>query len=361
MNHVTFPLFRPVEVIIIVVAMLLLALILYPIVGNMRAKKQSRVCMGNLMQITQALLTDVQDHGGLFPGHLADPEDTAWYQAAAMRLNLPQLPTCPSSFRAGSIDQPAYGMNGFLTGQNLSKINNASATLLLADGKTNQLLSGDDVDATRHHGGYLASFIDGHLETVPQDDRAMIWGDGDEGVLFAFGATGARITYKGSMLVEGESKTVNEGDAVVLYNDSAMAIKPFIKVTGGMQPAEIGKIRELATMTIAPKHSRVFNLYCMWSTTVPNSAVAPPASSQPPASLDPASPAPAFSIRPPAYVTRQTVETTYQFGDQQDPVIITVRKGTIPSPGTQLRHTQHIPPQSNNAPGPDAPTDSTWP
>lgn len=196
-------------------------------------------------------------------------------------------------------------MNASLAGNVLTSLRQPAQTVFIADASTMQITGSDNVAMTRHHGGCIAAFVDGHAQSFMADANPVIWGDGEVGTLFSLGAYATVLNCNSDNSVEGTSAVVDEGACVLLCNKTSTVVSPFATIFGGPYSPQAGALKTTMKVTIPPLQDRAFILNCR--TSLPLSSIAD--------SSDPA-----------AALARYKTDTTYQFGGPQNPVTITVRK-----------------------------------
>lgn len=299
--------FTLLEIVLIVASIGIVTALLYPIIGNAREETRQAICMGNQRQLATALTQYAQDNNGLFPeteGNI--DEGTRWHNVVKEQLNTNAFFTCPSSLLGGGTAHPCYGLNGYLNGVEISSFASPACVILTADAHANFLLSYDDVDVRRHNGRYIVSFADGHAQALSPADGGIIWGESEEGQYFAYGASSIPVVFKENSSAhffakttgDASTKTVDDGTCVQLINQSTSRdiLFPHITISGALAPAMHGLAAAVGNIRLDPGKSTVFPLNCC---------------------QDPS--------------TYQDVDTTYQFGEGQQAVVITVRKPTAPS------------------------------
>lgn len=329
--------FTRVEILIIVILIVLVASLLYPIIGSAREKRRMSTCMSSQRAIATNLLAIAQDNDNTFPEFKLNAKGSDWYQMIVDQMDLAQLPACPDAYHSGKFDEPTYGINPNLAGKSLKALPAINKVLLLADGTAWLLTTIQDVATTRHNYGYLATFADGHLARFYAVDSSIIFRDGDEGTLFSFGAMHIPITFHDSMTAVGKDTTVEEGAVITLYNDTDRDIEMTVTVIGGTNPPDEGVLHGTAPVRLTAHKYRSFALYCGTNTA--------------------AQPRPTYPGTPSytAPQVKQKVETQYVFGAQEKTVTITVKKPMTPSiplpvrSGTPLVNPSVGNPQPRNA------------
>ena len=233
-----------------------------------------------------------QDHNDTFPGTVGFVDDgSCWHDAVRAGHYSNAIFACPSSIADGSLAHPSYGLNGFLCGTYTSGLTDPARTILSADAKASIILSANDIDFTRHNGDYIASFMDGHVETLSPEQAKIVYSEGEEGNYLVFGVTSIQIGFESDTTAVGTSKQVEESTTVRLINQADEGVTPQVTSTGGDIQPKHGLIPGTSDLHLSTGKSKVFSLYCC---------------------MDP--------------ISREKVDTTYRFGDEQHMVEITVRR-----------------------------------
>lgn len=127
-------------------------------VEDARTKGRISTCMNNLRQIGMTCMMWAQDNDEVLPD-----AKTVWTDIAVEKNTL----QCPGNRKLAN----GYGYNALLSGKGLSDIEDPTATILAADSNSanNLIRSVKDIDQTRHGKGYVAVFLDGHVEFIEKD------------------------------------------------------------------------------------------------------------------------------------------------------------------------------------------------
>ena len=174
--------FTLIELLVVIAIIAVLAAILFPVFSRAREKARQSSCMNNQRQIAVALTIFAQDHDQTLPS-----SSTVWTD-----LTLPRaLFICPSNKTKGAI---GYGYNANLSARKLSELTKQVSIIACADcaSSANLLTTNTDIDTTRHDGGYIVSYLDGHatyttgavigLLASPVTDGLILWYAADVGV-----------------------------------------------------------------------------------------------------------------------------------------------------------------------------------
>jgi prepilin-type N-terminal cleavage/methylation domain-containing protein/prepilin-type processing-associated H-X9-DG protein len=165
---VTLKGFTLIELLVVIAIIAILAAILFPVFGKAREKARQTQCLSNQKQIALAAQMWSQENEEKLP-----PASTFW---AAIGVSGKVL-TCSDAPKTAI---NAYLYSALLSAKSLGDIANASSEFLTLDGQhvasaatagpppipqtyDNVCYTGDDV-AMRHDKGYIASFVDGHVE-----------------------------------------------------------------------------------------------------------------------------------------------------------------------------------------------------
>jgi prepilin-type N-terminal cleavage/methylation domain-containing protein len=187
--------FTLLELLTVVAVIALLAALLFPVLAQAREKARQTTCLARVQQIGRAQVLYALDwderlpHGYFQAAPRPQPygEYTFWTEFFQPYLrNHTILPDHnprwiiedPTVARLaeyvlltwgrggyGTVDDPfwQWAGEGFL----LSTVSRPSETLSLADGFTTS--SWTAIDKGRHHGGFIAGFVDGHAKWMTQD------------------------------------------------------------------------------------------------------------------------------------------------------------------------------------------------
>lgn len=160
--------FTLIELLVVIAIIAILAAILFPTFAKAREKARTTACSSNQKQIAQAAMLWAQENNEKLPS-----AQDFWGA-----VNVPaKVKKCPT---AGKEAEPYVAYYNTI-GQNLSRIENASVTVLTGDGQTRAVgstitvkevsvtkikeIGYDDNDFIMRHGNkYLCSFVDGHVE-----------------------------------------------------------------------------------------------------------------------------------------------------------------------------------------------------
>ncbi|OPZ81446.1 MAG: hypothetical protein BWY76_03033 [bacterium ADurb.Bin429] len=253
--------FTLVELLVVIAIILILAALLFPVFARVREKAWQTTCMSNQRQIAMAFQMLIQDNKEYFPGVMGDPDPKVWRADIANNADA-KLFNCPSTNRGGTPDDPEVAMNFYLYGVAMGDVKEPQKVVVTADASNGLLEDAGDVDMARHAKGYVASFVDGHVQQFPAASSPVIWGSGDEGTLFSFGALRETITYSAADAAAGADSAVEEGGAVLLVNDSGAAITAAVSASGGATPPGNGLVLAGADLNITPGKGKAFALYC---------------------------------------------------------------------------------------------------
>lgn len=171
--------FTLIELLVVIAIIAILAGLLLPALGRSRALARRTACLSNLKQIGTAFVLYASEHNGHLPliiGGAPNPHDL-WYHALAPYLFGKDIAfswppdgvyRCPVS----SHPTPHYGMSWGISGVSLTKIEDPSVAVVVADGNAGDPGSGAGInitppyaclDATRHGNGANYLFADGHV------------------------------------------------------------------------------------------------------------------------------------------------------------------------------------------------------
>ena len=187
--------FTLVELLIVIGIISILALITFPIFGQVREKARQSSCMSNQHELALHLIQFAQDHDGVFPS-----DATIWQDVEAPR----QLLRCPSTAKHVA---NGYVINGAITGEPLDSFRVPTETAVTIDGLHLAASLADSYDhiayswrdlAKRHNGKFIVSYLDAHVELtdqvpmlvkMPQWQDLDIWFAADYGVTQGPGVT----------------------------------------------------------------------------------------------------------------------------------------------------------------------------
>lgn len=207
--------FTLIELLVVIAIIAILAAILFPVFAKAREKARQTACTSNQRQIAMAIQMYAQENDETLPG------DTSRISGATAEWSLANLAS-PAIWRT-SIDVPdkiydckskgydgapgaghaEYGMNAAVFGLALGQLAYQDSTLLTADtaGK-DAIVAAGDIDL-RHGGGYLASFVDGHVEYIkkaPVDPAALTITNGYTNVLDVTASTSSVLLAAGNVI-----------------------------------------------------------------------------------------------------------------------------------------------------------------
>lgn len=253
--------FTLVELLVVIAIICILAAILFPVFSKVREKARQTTCMSNQRQIAMAFQMLTQDNKEYFPGEIGVADEKVWREEIASNADA-KLFNCPSTNRAGTTNDPEIAMNFYLYGVALGDVKQPQNVVLTADANSGLIQEAGDVDMNRHMKGYLASFVDGHVQYYPAVSSPVIWGNGDEGTITSFGALHETVTYTDDNTATGDDSAVEEGGAVYLVNDGAADITAKVSVSGGTTPPTDGLLVASANFQISKDKTKGFALYC---------------------------------------------------------------------------------------------------
>ena len=175
--------FTLVELLVVIAIIALLAAILFPVFAKAKEKARITTCASNLRQICLGIQIYIQDNDEMiFP----DPVGASWAKYLAQSSNgalfacpdaLGTTNTATNMLLAPGADNPSYGFNQTLLGNNVPDLKNPAMTVMLSDrimapkianpsGLMRMTSMPDmDVDA-RHNNGANLGFLDGHVQYV---------------------------------------------------------------------------------------------------------------------------------------------------------------------------------------------------
>jgi prepilin-type N-terminal cleavage/methylation domain-containing protein/prepilin-type processing-associated H-X9-DG protein len=259
--------FTLVELLVVIAIILLLAAMLFPVYQKARAKGRQTLCLSNQRQLAMALMMSLDEGANkeCYPGEYGQPPDDgkAWHDALGSG-DISKLLKDPDTNKDGSTANPNYAMNYYLYGVAQGDVKEPSKVLLTCDAVSNLLEDASDADVKRHNNGFIASFVDGHVQYFPVASNPFIFGNGDEGTLFSFGALHQTVTFEDDTKATGEDSSASEGDCVLLVNAKAGDITAKVAVDGGTgntAPTK-GLIPASANLKISKGKSKAFALYC---------------------------------------------------------------------------------------------------
>jgi prepilin-type processing-associated H-X9-DG protein len=127
----------------------------------MRAQATQTACSSNVKQVLLALHQYAQDHGGKLP------EGATWTDGAQPYLRNAEVFRCPARPEAAC----GYALNARLAGKDLKDVNNPGETVLLFESTAGVRNAADEGTslASRHEGGVLVGYADGHVQWLTAD------------------------------------------------------------------------------------------------------------------------------------------------------------------------------------------------
>lgn len=160
--------FTLIELLVVIAIIAILAAILFPVFAKAREKARQTQCMSNQRQIALSIQLYTQDNNEILPAA------NSWWTTLAISPKVLQCLT------AGSAIANAYVYHAGCGGVPLQALpGNLDPTLcfLTADGASDPLATSTpatffpqvgyfftDIASSRHDNGYIASFVDGHVE-----------------------------------------------------------------------------------------------------------------------------------------------------------------------------------------------------
>ena len=180
--------FTLIELLVVIAIIAILAAILFPVFAKAREKARQAKCMSNLRQLSLAIMMAAQDNSETFPAA------NQWQNASGVTGD--GIFDCPSTDFKGTKATPDYmfvgafiqAHDGLLSNRALGEVKNTSEAPELVEmvdpGKVGQTAfvsdalptgpysSGYDpeaalyqkIDKSRHDGGSIVAFVDGHVE-----------------------------------------------------------------------------------------------------------------------------------------------------------------------------------------------------
>jgi prepilin-type N-terminal cleavage/methylation domain-containing protein/prepilin-type processing-associated H-X9-DG protein len=152
--------FTLIELLVVIAIIAILAAILFPVFAKAREKARQTTCLNNQKQIVTAALMYAQDREEILP------TATEMWGTIGLEKNVLVCPT------AGKKQANGYVYFSSLSGTALGDISNAATEPLTADGSTatsgavpNVAYALSDL-VKRHANKFIASFVDGHVETL---------------------------------------------------------------------------------------------------------------------------------------------------------------------------------------------------
>ncbi|MBI1870936.1 MAG: hypothetical protein HYS07_07075 [Chlamydiae bacterium] len=167
--------FSVIEILFTLSIILILASLLMSSLHSVHAKARQGKCINNQYQLAKALLMFAVDYekfpttlGYLDQRYLSPDSEDLTLEAAETTFtsvyydNVLALKRCPE-VELNNPSANSYGLNIYITNQNLTAVPNPSETVLTADSDVLYIESADQA-AKRHAGGTISSFADGHVE-----------------------------------------------------------------------------------------------------------------------------------------------------------------------------------------------------
>jgi len=146
--------FTLVELLVVIAILVVLAAILFPAFAHAREQGRQAACMSNQRQLALAIVAWTQDHNECLP-----KAEEVW---SAVDVP-PNLLICPT---AGGTEN-SYAYSGLVAGLPLGRAPEPATAMLTADGRNPAHLFLAEKDfAPRHHGRYIAGYLDGHAALV---------------------------------------------------------------------------------------------------------------------------------------------------------------------------------------------------
>jgi prepilin-type processing-associated H-X9-DG protein len=148
----------------------LYAAMLLPALAKAKGRAQSIACMNNLRQLSMGVLMYTQGNGNKYP-----PSDQ-WCDAVRVNVGSAKVFQCPGDSQGSRSD---YALNQNLSELPMNKVKNAARTVMIfeCDGGWNQRGGRESaLKASRHAGGVMVGFADGHVEEVPRSQLGgLVW------------------------------------------------------------------------------------------------------------------------------------------------------------------------------------------
>ncbi len=172
--------FTLIELLVVIAIIAILAAILFPVFSKAMEKANQSTCLSNQRQLAISILAFAQDNDEMLPTPLE------WVNATGLSAD-PKIFNCPTSSLRGTPGQPDYGYNAKLcdttgtTGVALARLPLGAITYpdqvavtcdiskALASGTFQgayALMSLSTEADKRHRGGFILSFMDGHVQYI---------------------------------------------------------------------------------------------------------------------------------------------------------------------------------------------------
>ena len=181
--------FTLIELLVAIAIIGILAALMVSAIGRARESAKSAACVNNLRQIGIAMLMYADDHN-FISVPIVGPEGY-WYNYLESYIDNRDVFRCPSYKKHFYLDSFhfSYGINGLLSGSDISKIANPSQLIWVADGYplTGPGFSWYYVEnavgvGARHSGGANILFWDGHVKwyrasdiPLSGDEESILW------------------------------------------------------------------------------------------------------------------------------------------------------------------------------------------
>ncbi len=176
--------FTLIELLVVIAIIAILAAILFPVFARAREKARQSVCLSNMRQIATSLVMYAQDHNQAF--QLAD----TWQASSGVT---PDIMVCPTKGKNTAesayffVGGPSNATNtpSFLSGVSQADVNQPTDTILVAESKNGDNYVKDNglndtaialamTDTTRHSGGAMFSYVDGHAAWLKNDQISQV-------------------------------------------------------------------------------------------------------------------------------------------------------------------------------------------
>lgn len=140
----------------------LFAAVVYPLLFTRAREGSSRSCMNNQRQLVIRALVYANDNDEIMPGDWPD---------FSLSTN-PEIYYCPGSYYSRYRPWGGYGYNSRLAGLALGDILNPAVVIVIADSVQPMMLmkSPEDIDK-RHKSGFIAAFMDGHVDWLKANEK----------------------------------------------------------------------------------------------------------------------------------------------------------------------------------------------
>jgi len=147
--------FTLIELLVVIAIIAILAAILFPVFSRAREKARQTTCISNQKQIALAILMAVQENDETIP------EAANIWSSIGVSGKALQCPT------AGKAIANGYGFNESLGGLGYGELTDPVHVYFTADAKedSGNIISIGNGDG-RHNGGLIASYADGHVQTL---------------------------------------------------------------------------------------------------------------------------------------------------------------------------------------------------